>query len=67
MNEAKDQLQTFLGTIPGTVEEPPSHVHLLSADDIPALTKTHFSMDFSVNYSGVSVPTVEYLHEDFAP
>lgn len=67
MNLAQDQLQSFLNTLPGTVEGPPFYTHQQKADNAPSRSKTHFAMDFSVNYAGISVPTVPYLHADFAP
>ncbi|XP_067935446.1 presequence protease, mitochondrial-like [Watersipora subatra] len=66
MDKAKDSLHKFLTELPGTVEGAPAHIHTEHADPRPLVCKTHFPMDFSVNYSSISVPTVGFLHPDFA-
>lgn len=66
MSSAVDQLKSFLSTISGTPEGPPDYSYLHPTENRPAYTKTHFTMDFSVNYAGLAVPTVEYTHEDHA-
>jgi len=64
MDKAASQLESFLSVIHGSPE-----TGLQLSNSEPAskpLTKTHFAMDFSVNYCGYSVPTVEYTHPDYA-
>jgi len=67
IDQVSSQLHSFLGSLSGAAECPPTHTQLSSTENLKPKSKTHFSMDFSVNYAGMSVPTVEYLHEDFAP
>jgi len=57
-------LQTFLSMLPGGVEEPAEYSSFEGLGHRKELRKTHFTMDFSVNYAGMAVPTVEYTHPD---
>lgn len=64
MQSAVDELQTFLSMLPGGVEEPAEYSSFEGLGHRKELRKTHFTMDFSVNYAGMAVPTVEYTHPD---
>lgn len=66
MSKATDQLQSFLSSLPGRVEEPASYSQFDVPEHRQEMRKTHFTMDFSVNYAGMTVPTVEYTHPDSA-
>ena len=64
MPKALDELQSFLTSLPGSVEQPADYTAFDILEHRKELRKTHFTMDFSVNYAGMAVPTVGYTHQD---
>lgn len=66
MDMATKQLQSFLSSVNGTPDSSPEYTSLTQPENISSIDRTHFTMDFSVNYAGLSIPTVEYTHPDYA-
>ncbi|XP_071792109.1 presequence protease, mitochondrial-like [Asterias amurensis] len=66
MDEALNNLENFLGSLPGKAEQ--TGLPLLTKVDSfnPECLKTHFELPFPVNYVSRGVQAVPYTHTDFA-